>query len=220
MTEPSTPAGRTSTIDPLLDHIVYAAPDIDELVAAFEQLTGIAPPLGGRHVGRGTRNYLVGLGGEAYLELIGPDDPTVPGRGTTAFGIDTLTEPRIVTWLVHPEDLDARVATARSNGYDPGEIGPLSRRTPDGTLLEWRLTRNPADNRAGLVPGLIDWLASPHPTTTGLPVLPLVSFTGFHPEPEVVRRDLAAVGAELEIRDGEPGFEVVLDTPRGRVTLR
>jgi hypothetical protein len=205
--------------EPLLDHIVYAAPDIDELVASFTELTGVEPPLGGRHVGRGSRNYLVNLGGQAYLELIGPDDPTLPGRGTTAFGIDRLEAPRIVTWLIHPEDIEARVARARANGYDPGEIGPLSRRTPDGTLLEWRLTRNAPDNRDGLVPGLIDWLDAPHPTTSGLPELPLVSFMGRHPEPELVRRDLDALGVALELRRGAPGFEVVLDSPNGLVRL-
>lgn len=205
--------------EPLLDHIVYAAPDIDELIASFAERTGISPPLGGRHVGRGSRNYLVGLGGSAYLELIGPDDPTAPGRGTTAFGIDTLTEPRIVTWMIHPKDIEATVARAREAGYDPGEIGPLSRRTPDGTLLEWRLTR-PPHSYDGVVPSLIDWLDAPHPTTSGLPELPLVSFSATHPEPDSVATGLSAVGAELDVSAGPVGFEVVLDTPNGHVTLR
>lgn len=204
--------------EPLLDHVVYAAPDIDALVASFRRRTGINPPLGGRHVGRGTRNYLVSLGGDAYLELIGPDDPATRA-GITAFGIDSLAAPRIVGWVVHPEDIEARVAAARVAGYDPGEIGPLSRRTPDGTLLEWRLTKDAPTNRDGLVPRLIDWQRSPHPATTGLPELPLVSLVGFHPEPDVVRKDLDALGVELEVRRGEPGFELTVDTPGGRVTL-
>lgn len=206
--------------EPRLDHVVYATPDIDRLVAEFTERTGVEPPLGGRHVGRGTRNYLVGLGGAAYLELIGPDDPAQAGQ-TPTFGIDTLTGPTLVTWVIRPDDIEATVAGARAAGYDPGEIGPLSRRTPDGVLLEWRLTQNPPhDKRNGLVPTLIDWLEAPHPTTSGLPVLPLTSLVGFHPEPDVVRRDLAAVGAELELREGAPGFELTLDTPSGPVTLR
>lgn len=207
-------------IEPLLDHIVYAAPDIDELVASFRERTGVEPPLGGRHVGRGTRNYLVGLGGQVYLELIGPDDPTLPGRGTTAFGIDKLTAPRIAAWVIRPKDFDEHIARARRNGYDPGVVRPLSRRKPDGTLLEWRLTQEPPNNRDGLVPTLIDWLDAEHPTASGLPELTLRSFVGFHPDPDAVRADLAALGVELEVRQGEPGFEVVLDTPKGEVILR
>ncbi|HEX6444138.1 MAG TPA: VOC family protein [Streptosporangiales bacterium] len=204
--------------EPLLDHLVYAAPDVDELVASFRDRTGIDPVLGGRHVGRNTRNYLVGLGGDAYLELIGPDDAATRADVTT-FGINSLAAPRIVGWVVHPDDIEARVSAARAAGYDAGEIGPLSRRTPDGTLLEWRLTKDAPDDRDGLVPRLIDWQESPHPTTTGLPEATLVSLVGFHPEPDAVRRDLDALGVELEVRPGEPGFELVVDTPNGRVTL-
>lgn len=204
--------------DPLLDHLVYAAPDVDELVASFHTRTGVEPALGGRHVGRGTRNHLVGLGGDAYLELIGPDDPATRVDVTT-FGIDQLAAPRIVGWVVHPDDIEARVAAARAAGYEPGEIGPLSRHTPDGTQLEWRLTKDAPNDRDGLVPRLIDWQRSPHPTTTGLPEVALVSVIGFHPEPGVVRRDLDALGVELEVRQGEPRLELVVDTPNGLVTL-
>ncbi|MQA82563.1 MAG: VOC family protein [Streptosporangiales bacterium] len=204
--------------EPLLDHLVYAAPDVDVLVDSFRERTGVDPPLGGRHVGRNTRNYLVGLGGSAYLELIGPDDPAEKD-GTTVFGISTLTAPRIVGWVVAPEDIEARAASARARGYDPGEIGPLSRRTPDGVLLEWRLTKDAPDDRQGLVPRLIDWQQAAHPTTSGLPELALVSLAGFHPEPDVVRRDLDALGVELDVRPGDPGFAAVVETPNGQVTL-
>lgn len=204
--------------DPLLDHLVYAAPDVDELVASFRRRTGVDPVLGGRHVGRNTRNYLAGLGGDAYLELIGPDDAAARADVTT-FGINELTAPRIVGWVVHPEDIEARVSAARAKGYDAGEIGPLSRRTPDGTLLEWRLTNDAPNDRDGLVPRLIDWQRSPHPTTTGLPEVALVSLVAFHPRPDVVRGDLDALGVELDVRPGQPGFELVVDTPNGRVSL-
>ena len=41
---------------------------------AFYNLTGINPTFGGSHVNRGTKNYLVNIGGNKYLELIGLDD--------------------------------------------------------------------------------------------------------------------------------------------------
>jgi hypothetical protein len=204
--------------EPLLDHLVYAAPDLDALVAQFADRTGVTPVLGGRHVGRGTRNYLIGLGGNAYLELIGPDDPAVtplPG----VFGIDRLAAPRLAAWVVRPADIEATVRRARERGYDPGDIAPLSRRTPDGQLLEWRLTPNRGDRFGGLAPALIDWQDARHPTAAPLPQLRLVALTGHHPDPPAVRSALAALGVELDVTAGPPGLAAVLDSPHGRTTI-
>jgi hypothetical protein len=205
-------------IEPRLDHLVYAAPDLDALVAEFTARTGVAPVLGGRHVGRGTRNHLVGLGGAAYLELIGPDDPAA-ALLPDVFGIDRLTAPRLAAWVVRPADLDATVRAARARGYDPGDIAPLSRRTPDGHLLEWRLTPNRGDRFDGLAPALIDWQDAKHPTDGGLPDLRLVSLAGRHPDPPAVQRALAALGVTLDVTAGPAALEAVLDTPRGPITI-
>lgn len=205
--------------EPLLDHVVLAGPDLDALVAEFTERTGIEPKLGGRHPG-GTRNYLVKLTDTAYLEIIGPDvlDPDVPLP--KAFGIDTLTAPKIAAWLVHPVDIEASIGAVRAVGYDPGTLGPLSRETPEGVVLKWRLTLNAPDNRGGLVPGLIDWFDTQHPSAAGLPEARLVSLTGRHPDPEAVARIHDALGISLDVAEaGEPGLTLVIDTPKGRVTL-
>jgi hypothetical protein len=205
--------------EPLLDHVVLAGPDLDTLVAEFRDRTGIDPKLGGRHPG-GTRNYLVRLTETAYLEIIGPDTlgPGIPLP--TAFGIHTLTAPRIATWLVHPVDIEQTIASALAAGYDPGPLGPLFRETPEGTVLRWRLTSQAPDNLGGLAPGLIDWFDTPHPSGSGLPEAQLVAFRGRHPNPESVRKAHAALGVTLEVEEGaEAGLTLVIDTPNGRVTL-
>lgn len=203
----------------LLDHVVLAGPNLDELVAAFRERTGIDPKLGGRHPG-GTRNYLVKLTDTAYLEIIGPD---VRGPGIplpTAFGIDTLVEPKIAAWLVHPVDIEAAIAAVRDIGYDPGPLGPLSRETPEGAVLNWRLTRDAPNNYGGLVPGLIDWFDTPHPSQAGLPEARLVSFTGQHPDPAAIRAIHVALGIHIDVAEAdEPALSLVIDTPNGRVTL-
>ncbi|MEV4107493.1 VOC family protein [Nonomuraea sp. NPDC049695] len=202
-----------------LDHLVYAVPDLLAGVAAFAERTGVTPVAGGRHPG-GTANYLVGLGPTAYLEIIGPD-PAAAGPRPRAFGLEALTEPRLARWAVRPGDIDATVRQARERGYDPGDVQPLSRRTPAGTLLEWRLTRWNDVASINLVPFLIDWGTTAHPAASGLPQLGLASFTAVHPDPEALHRQLAALDAVLEVSKGqEPALEAVLDTPRGAVTLR
>ncbi|MGW5685967.1 VOC family protein [Nonomuraea sp. NPDC003754] len=201
-----------------LDHLVYAVPDLAKGVAEFTERTGIAPVKGGSHPG-GTANYLVGLGPTAYLEIIGPD-PEVPGARPRAFGLETLTEARLAAWAIRADDIDRTVALARERGYDPGEVQPLSRRTPDGTLLEWRLTRFDSPAAVRPVPFLIDWGTTRHPAASGLPQLTLLSFTAVTPDVAALRAELEAVGAAVEVEEGPAaGLRAVLDTPEGKVTL-
>src|SRR5262249_24399132 len=146
--------------------------------------TGVRPVKGGSHVGLGTANYLVGLGGGAYLEILGPDpdqaDPTQP----RPFGADDLTEPCVATWCIRPPDFDAAIAAAKARGYDPGPAEAMSRRSTEWTLLAWRLTRRGDDSGVdGLVPFLIDWGTTAHPSTANMPTLRLVSMAAEHPEP-------------------------------------
>ncbi|MGW4794105.1 VOC family protein [Nonomuraea sp. NPDC004297] len=184
----------------MLDHLVYATPDLEGTVAELERALGVRPVEGGRHVGHGTRNFLLGLGGPRYLEVIGPDPEQPAPDGPRWFRLDELTGPRLVNWCLRPADLDAAVAAARRHGHDPGEPRAMSRRAADGDLLEWRLTMPGADP---LVPFLIDWGATRHPTERGLPEAPLLSLTGRHPDPERVRALLRGLGAELEVTRGE-----------------
>ncbi|MGW0069339.1 VOC family protein [Streptosporangium sandarakinum] len=208
-----------TTIDPHLDHLVYAVPDLLAGVAEFAERTGVTPVAGGSHPG-GTANHLVGLGPSSYLEIIGPDPAAGPDARPRAFGLDSLREPRLAAWAVHPGDIDAAVRRARERGHDPGDVQPLSRRTPGGTLLEWRLTRRDDPAAVRPVPFLIDWGRTPHPAASGLPELRLDSFAAAHPDPAGLRRDLAALDVRLDVADGpEPALRAVLLTPLGPVTL-
>jgi hypothetical protein len=192
-------------VEPTLDHLVQAVPDLDDAVAEIARATGVRPVEGGRHAGHGTRNYLVGLGGSRYLEVVGPDPDQPPPTGPRWFGIDALTAPRLVTWAVRPSDLDAVVARARSLGLDPGEPLAMSRRTPGGDELRWRLTAPGVDRTAAvpaLLPFLIDWGATPHPTAADLPRLELLDLSAEHPDPEAVRHGLQALGVQLPVRRG------------------
>ena len=213
-----------------LDHVVIAGPDLDALVAWFAERTGVHAAPGGAHP-TGTANALVALTiggkrGPQYLELIGPDpartDPGLP----TMFGIDALDEPRVQTYAVHPEDIEATVAAARERGVDLGEVADLSRRTPSGDLLEWRLAGVHGPSREA--PFVIDWGSTPHPGQGELPVIELESFTWVESEPDRLRElvdALAALGLADDVASAEggesPGFRLVLRRADGEsVTLR
>jgi hypothetical protein len=95
----------------------------------------------------------------------------------------------------------------------------MSRRTPDGTLLAWRLTDGVAAHPSGLVPFLIDWGASRHPSADGLPVTPLLRLTATAPDPDEIRPLLAALDTGLPLAEGDVGLSFTIDTPRGPVTF-
>ncbi|MFC7624377.1 VOC family protein [Microlunatus sp. GCM10028923] len=208
----------------LLDHVVIAGPDLAELVAWFADRTGVTAAPGGVHP-RGTANALIaftvaGRRGSHYLELIGPD-PAATGSGQArrpdTFGIADLDRPTIVTYAVHPGGIDAVVAASRSAGYDPGDVADLSRTTPDGTLLAWRLARR--EDRFD-VPFLIDWGDTPHPGLADLPTLELLAWQRIEPDPEPTRDAVRALGLDpadaAELITGEPArYRLVVAGPTG-----
>jgi Glyoxalase-like domain len=62
-----------------IDHVIYAAADLDVAAARIERELGLAARGGGRHEGLGTHNRIVPLGG-GYLELLGVADPDEAAR--------------------------------------------------------------------------------------------------------------------------------------------
>lgn len=211
----------------VLDHLVWAVPDLAAGVDAFTVRTGVEPAPGGRHVGLGTANYLVGLTGRpapAYLEIIGPTDDAPTQAPTRPFGIDALTAPRLVTWAVRAdpdagEDIEQLVTAAAVAGTDLGDVRPMSRATATGELLSWRLTTPSAPVEDGLVPFVIDWGTTPHPTTRGLPEVALRTWRATHPDPQRLARALEAMGTALDVGPGNSALVAELSGPAGSVLL-
>lgn len=191
----------------VLDHLVYAVPDLAGAIDWFEEATGIRPAIGGSHDGVGTRNALVSLG-DCYLELIAPDpgqpDPNESGR-PRPFGLDDVLGPggegsALVGFAVRPSDgetIDQLSDRAFDAGYDTGPVTPMSRVTPGGDRLAWQLTF-PAERT---LPFLIDWGDTPKPNTTQPGGVELASFAILHPRPLDLIGVLAALGLDITVTD-------------------
>jgi hypothetical protein len=206
---------------PALDHLVWVVADLAQAVDDLEQRIGVRATPGGRHPAWGTANALLALGGERYLEVIGPDPEAPEFRGERPFGIDALEHPRLATWAARTSDLDEMVARGRRVGIEWGTTLAGSRRRDDGTVLEWRLTDPIAPRENGTIPFLIDWGASAHPAATAPAGVELVTFAIEHPRAEDLAARLAALGlATLTRRSGAPAILATLRGPRGLVTLR
>ena len=217
----------------MIDHLVYGAPELAAAVARLEQLLGVAAAGGGRHEGRGTHNALLALGDDTYLEVIAPDPSQPAPSGPRPFGLDHLTERRLVTFAVHaanrPADLDHQSAARRlerwrrralERGYDPGPVKTGGRRRPDGTELSWHLCQHPELPFDGAVPFLIDWGAARSPAVTAPAGCRLLELEVGHPRPEPVRAALRALAVAVPVRSSPaPLLQATLATPRGRVVL-
>jgi len=208
-----------------LDHLVVAAGRLEDGVQHVTDALGIEPSPGGRHEYMNTRNAVLRLGRKTYLEIIAIDPETGPADAPRWFDLDgkdtqaKLEErPRLLTWVARCEDLEAVSEAA------PWDTGPI-RRMYRGEMT-WRIAF-PESGRLredGLLPPLIEWdLGSTHPAGRMEDMgCSLKRVCAHHPNPEDIRRTLAAIGldAGLEISEGsETRIEAVIETPDGPKTL-
>ena len=204
-----------------LDHLVVASAELERGTRQLEELLGVELAGGGSHPGWGTHNRLLRLDGGAYLELIAPD----PGQPAPArprlFGLDDpallaliAERPRLIHYVMRTGDF----ALARAAiGYDPGIDEAMSR-----GALRWTLTV-PADGRrrhAGVLPSLIDWGETPHPTRamadSGISLMRLEVSAPAH----VLAQAAAPLGApRIVAQPGAARLRATLQTGAGTVVL-
>ena len=193
-------------------------PDLADGVAGFQRLTGVRPVMGGSHINLGTANYLVGLGGGAYLEIIGPDPDQPDPAQPRPFGMDSLNRlpgGRLVRSAARPRP-------RYRGGHNP-------RLRPRGSARDvaTHLRRNAADVAAdftrhrpiGQARAHSHQLGTtPHPTTAALPTLPLHSLQAEHPDPVRIQIRLAALDIDLPVGSGQqPRLVVTLQGPDGPI---
>jgi len=210
------PMASTPSLAARLDHLVVAAPTLEAGAAWVRAALETECHPGGRHERMGTHNRLLRLGSDIYLEVIAPN-PTGPEPGRRRwFGLDTLAPdaaPRLAAWAVRSDDVAAAAAAS------PELLGPVESMSRGD--LSWRLTIPPDGSLplGGAAPLLIQWDAADHPAAR-LPDdgLTLIRFEVTHPEPDRVRRVLAAVGfaGPVAVAGGESVTLVAeIRTPRG-----
>ncbi len=204
-----------------VDHLVYATPDLDRGMRDIEAITGVAPTLGGQHPGRGTRNALIALGNDAYLEIVAPD-PAQPAPARPRWlGVDGVTTSRITTWAVKGSHLPELRARAVKHDVPLGEVRFASRRRADGVNLSWSLTDPDPLIADGVIPFFIDRDDSPHPSQSAAPGATLVDLRIEHPDPEHVGRMLRVLDLDVIVAAAdEPAVIVWTEGRRGLVELR
>jgi hypothetical protein len=140
-----------------IDHVIYAAADLDAATARFEAELGVSAAGGGRHERLGTHNRIVPLGG-GYLEVLGVADPDEAAAAPFGRGLMARLQDGEgwLAWAVAVPDVDAvarrlgtTVTTVRREGLSARVTGvEQAMREP---LLPFFISRDPgvADPGAG-----------------------------------------------------------------------
>jgi hypothetical protein len=205
----------------VVDHLVYATPDVESTSDSIEALFGVRPDRGGRHPAWGTRNALLSLGPLVYLEVIGPDPDSPTPDEPLPFELNRLSAPRLATWVARSPDLEVAVLQAKRCGLDLGHVETRSRTRPDGSVLSWTMTDLRTPRAGGVVPYFIDWGTTAHPAAAAPAGCSLVSLRAAHPKADQVRRVLEELGLDLPVESGpEPALIAAIATPRGEIELR
>ena len=204
-------------IDPATDHLVYVVPDLGLAVCEMEARLGVPFTPGGSHPGLGTRNALLRIGPQIYLELLGPDPEQPRPSSGLWLGAEGAVRHSLATWCARSDDL---AGLAEGPGQDlVGPVKAMSRTTPAGARLAWTLTMPVAPPpHGGIVPFFIDWGDTAHPCT-GLHDygVRLRALRGRHPTVETVQSHLSALGIALDVQPGRAALEAYLEVPGGGI---
>jgi hypothetical protein len=106
-----------------LDHLIYAVPDLDRAIGELEGRLGVRAVAGGRHLEEGTRNALIALGPDSYIEVLAPD-PSQPAPDRPLWlGLEGLSQPRLTAWAIKASRLEDVRDRVRASGVRLGAIG-------------------------------------------------------------------------------------------------
>jgi hypothetical protein len=202
-----------------LDHLVWAAPDLDSAMERFESLTGVRPRPGGSHANYGTRNALVPLQDHLYLEVLAPDLEQ-PLTGNKGEELAQLKEPYLETFCWAEPDLEGVAERAQASGLETSGPMPFTRTRPDGVTLHWRLLFLRGHDFGGLLPFFIDWQGSPHPSLDGAAQMRLGRLAVASPRADRLNGLYQRLGIDVvcEALENE-GLKAEIETPSQAVAL-
>lgn len=164
-----------------VDHIVLAVPNLNAAITYFKEHLNVAPLAGGKHIGLGTHNVLLGLGDptqRVYLELlaIDPEDQTIYETYPMGLSRD-ISQPFVASWCIRcANDCDIEeinnAMKKMGKEYQHGDVKKMQRVTTSGETLSWRIaiSREQILDSHGQIPFIIKWdNMAHHPTTRLIP---------------------------------------------------
>ena len=205
-----------------IDHLVYAVRNLEKAIVQFEQLLGVRPVYGGRHLQQGTKNALVRLGKGVYLELLAPDAENVHIEKPRWMGVDQLTNPKITRWATKAVLKEPYVEALAM--YQPAlaQVVKGERVTASGNQLSWKLTLPMPTPEVEVVPFLIDWEGTPVHPADALPDMGcrLHSWQVYSPTPNTIQPVFDALHLPFIVKKADDTvLKLTIECPNGLVYL-
>ncbi|MEM6318132.1 MAG: VOC family protein [Bacteroidota bacterium] len=204
-----------------IDHIVLGVPNLEEGVHWLKNLTGVTATFGGYHTTKGTKNALVNIGHQCYLEILATDVENRHIEAPRWMGVDLIQSPTVTRWSLKSTDLakDSKILNAYQSYL--GTIEGGQRKTTNGQVLAWEMIVPLAKPAVDILPFMTDWQQSDSHPTDSLPVQgELVSLNLAHPTPDTLQPVFDKLNVDLVIeRAAVPTIHLVLETAKGRVVI-
>lgn len=219
-------SGMNQRANHYLDHIVLGIDDLEKGIEALEHLTGVRAKFDGRDARLGTQSAVIGLGENAFLEIMAPDpkaDPALVEPGYKSMILDRLDTFDTLTpflWAVGTSNLERTRWIARRAGSYPSEIESGTRERGWGRSTQWtwaHVTRP----HTYVLPIFVQWNADTKPPQKRAPEgcrlvqLKLYAriFKSVHSLLAAMQVAVALEGAQTE------SIDVVLECPEGEVLI-
>lgn len=204
--------------DRIIDHIVYAVPNLEEGITRFTELTGVEPVFGGYHTTKGTKNGLVRLGDNCYLEILAVDHENKKVTPPRWMGVDLINVPQITRWSLKSDNLKVDSEVLKAYHPDMGGIQGGERKTATDDWLRWQMILPLANPLVEVIPFFTDWKdSSLHPTDKLAPLCSLVSLQLEHPQPDKPQLVMNRLGSKVKIKKGDTARITVTISAAGKL---
>lgn len=201
----------------VLDHLVWAVPDLDLAIKEVEFATTIKAVIGGSHPDHGTCNALISMGEGLYFEILARDN-SLPA-GELAKFCQNLTKPNLATWVVRTNNIPEVVERVEKMGYQ-AIVKEMSRLRPSGEKLKWQLLWLKGHEGGNFVPLIIDWQNSRHPSLDTPSGLKLVSFRIEAVSPKPLEKIFSSLSIDVELKSGsENKMVAIIESPKNKLEL-
>lgn len=200
----------------IIDHLVFCVPDLKKGIQIFEKQFGVAPVYGGQHLTRGTHNALLNLGAGCYLELLAIDPKNKSVSPPRWMGIDLTKKMKLTRWAIKSTDFKKELTALKRANPKLGKAFAGSRKTSTGDLLEWNMSLPLPEPEIEILPFIVDWKNSIHPTENLEEKCRLIELRASHPNPDFIQSTLDQLGAELKIESSnQVSLIAKIETPNG-----
>ena len=204
-----------------IDHIVYCVYNLEEAINNLENKLGVKATIGGAHLTQGTKNALISLGDECYLEILAIDESNTDIKAPRWMGIDVLQSSKITRWALKTKDITQDSKTLQQYNSDMGKVTGGSRKMTTGKTLSWQIAMPLSTPEVDIAPFITDWSESEaHPIDSLKQPCQLLELQFNHPNPKVLQKLFDQMDIATKInKANSTSIKAIIECPNGIVEL-